>query len=161
MRVKTLVDERFDDYKKPVMLIGTISCDGKCCRDAKTPLKVCQNDGWRQAASIEMADDDIITRYMDNKITSAICFGGLEPFEQFEEVLAFISRLRTKYKNDDPVIIYTGYDESEISSQVEALKRYKNIVIKFGRFVPNQASHYDDILGVKLASPNQYAKKIS
>ena len=60
--------------------------------------------------------------------------------------------------------IYAEYDrnkEEEISEQVLWLKQFKNIVIKFGRFVPNQTPHYDEILGVNLASDNQYAKKVS
>ena len=36
-----------------------------------------------------------------------------------------------------------------------------NIIIKFGRFVPMQQPHFDPILGVNLASDNQYAKQIS
>ena len=46
MRVKTIVDEDFTNYKKPAMFIGTISCGGKCCIEAGIPLSVCQNDGW-------------------------------------------------------------------------------------------------------------------
>ena len=41
------------------------------------------------------------------------------------------------------------------------LKQYDNIIIKFGRFIPNQEKHYDEVLGVELASPNQYARRIS
>ena len=41
------------------------------------------------------------------------------------------------------------------------LKQYKNIYIKFGRYVPNQNEHYDEVLGVKLVSDNQYGEKIS
>ena len=44
---------------------------------------------------------------------------------------------------------------------VDFLKSYKNIIIKFGRFIPNDKPHRDTILGVNLASSNQYAKKIS
>lgn len=50
MRVKTIVDEDFANYKKPSMFIGTISCGGKCCIEAGIPLSVCQNDGWRSCA---------------------------------------------------------------------------------------------------------------
>jgi len=35
--------------------------------------------------------------------------------------------------------------------------RDMNIIIKFGRFIPDQKSHMDETLGVELASPNQYA----
>jgi len=41
------------------------------------------------------------------------------------------------------------------------LSQYKNVIIKFGRFIPNQEPHYDEILGVNLASNNQYARRIS
>lgn len=49
MRVKTIVDEDFTNYKKPAMFIGTISCGGKCCIEAGIPLSVCQMMGGVQA----------------------------------------------------------------------------------------------------------------
>ena len=45
--------------------------------------------------------------------------------------------------------------------KINILKQYPNIIIKFGRFKPNQKSHYDDVLGVNLISDNQYGEKIS
>ena len=36
-----------------------------------------------------------------------------------------------------------------------------NIIIKYGRFIPHQEKHFDEILGVYLASDNQYGKRIS
>ena len=62
--------------------------------------------------------------------------------------------------NDD-IIIYTGYDKNEIEDQIMILKKYKNIIVKFGRYVPGQQAHFDKVLGVELASDNQYAEKIS
>ena len=114
MKIKTIVDEDFVNYKVPVMYIGTSRCNGKCCREAGIPLSICQNDGWRANATIEMADDDIIKRYLDNDITSAICFAGLEPFEQFDEMFEVIRKLRTEYHCDDAVVIYTGFNQNEI-----------------------------------------------
>ena len=38
---------------------------------------------------------------------------------------------------------------------------YKNIIIKYGRYIPNQTPHRDEVLGVNLASDNQYAERIS
>ena len=38
---------------------------------------------------------------------------------------------------------------------------FKNIIIKFGRYIPNRNNKYDEILGVTLASDNQFAEKIS
>ena len=86
--------------------------------------------------------------------------GGLEPFDSWEELQHFLYLFR-KCCNAD-IIIYTGYYEYEIQDKISWLKNnISNIVVKFGRYVPNQAPHYDEVLGVKLASDNQYAVQIS
>lgn len=162
MRVKTIVDEDFVNYQKPSMFIGTISCGGKCCIEGGFPLSVCQNDGWRGNAPINIRDRVIIERYLHNGISRAIVFGGLEPMEQSDELFEFIDMLRNTYKCDDDVVIYTGYNREEISGIVERLAhRFSNIIIKFGRYIPNMKSRFDDVLGVNLASDNQYAVRIS
>ena len=122
MRVKTIVDEDFTNYKKPAMFIGTVSCDGKCCKEAGIPLSVCQNDEWR------------------NSLTQAIVFGGLEPFEQFGEVFNVIGKLRAEYNCNDDVVIYTGYNRDEIEDRVNALDLFGNVIVKFGRYIPNRPS---------------------
>ena len=48
-----------------------------------------------------------------------------------------------------------------MKNQYECLTLYPNIIVKFGRFKPNEESHLDKLLGVRLASPNQYARLIS
>lgn len=161
MKIKTIVDEDFTNYKKPSMYIGTAQCSGKCCIEAGIPLSVCHNDGWRKSATIEMADSEIITRYISNDITRAICFAGLEPFEQFSELYAFIVAFRNMYKRNDDIVIYTGYDKDEIEEQIKLLSVFENIIVKFGRYLPGYEPHYDEILGVNLASGNQYAEVIS
>lgn len=161
MIVKTIVDEDFVNYKVPSMYIGTAYCNGKCCQEAGIPLSVCQNDAWRGSATIAMDDDNIIQRYLSNDITKALCFAGLEPFEQFDELLCLVSKLRTKYHCNDIVVIYTGYNLTEIMPEVDTLKKFENIIIKFGRYVPSQSKHFDEVLGVYLASDNQYAERIS
>ncbi len=158
MKIKNIVEEDFTNYKQPVMYIGTAYCNGKCCTEANLPISVCQNDGWRRSVPIDMADEKIIERYLSNDITKAICFSGLEPFEQFNEMLTFIKKLRTEYHCNDMVIIYTGYYKDEILQQINMLKEFCNIVIKYGRFIPNQKKHFDNVLGIYLASDNQYAE---
>ena len=71
----------------------------------------------------------------------------------------------------DDIVIYTGYTEEELLHGASTLKlpkgyydlvcSYENIIIKFGRFKPDQPSHYDEVLGVNLSSPNQYGKIVS
>lgn len=158
MLIKGLTDEDFVNYKKPSMVIATSKCDFKCDRDCGEGC--CQNSPLARAKSISVSDDDIILRYMANDITSAIVFAGLEPFEQFWEVFDFIKKLRNDYHCRDTVVIYTGFNKTEISQMVDALIPLGNIIIKFGRFVPHQEKKYDDVLGIYLASPNQYAEVI-
>ena len=55
----------------------------------------------------------------------------------------------------------TGYYKEEIQDKIEWLKLYEPIIIKYGRFIPNQQPHYDETLGVMLASDNQYAERLS
>lgn len=161
MRVKTIVDEDFVNYQKPSMFIGTISCGGKCCLEGGFPLSVCQNDGWRGNAPIDIRDEVIVKRYLQNQITHAIVLGGLEPMEQSDEVLALIKTLREDFDCHDDVVIYTGYYPDEVTAIFDKLQVFDNIVVKFGRYVPNMKSRFDEVLGVTLASENQYAERIS
>ena len=108
---------------------------------------------------IDIHDTKIVERYITNQLTSAIVIGGLEPFDQWHELQQLIWYFRTN-TNDD-IVIYTGYNKDEISNEIQYLAKYFwNIIIKFGRFIPNDNKKYDEVLGVWLASSNQYAEKI-
>lgn len=160
MRVKTIIDERFEDYKLPSMYIGCIYCDGKCAIEGGFPLSHCINEKWNETIIREFDDGEIIERYLRNRLTKAMVFGLLEPMCQFNEVYTFIKKLRQQYHCNDTVVIYTGYTEEECvqNSWLSQLEALGNVIVKFGRYIPGQTPHYDEILGVKLASDNQYAK---
>lgn len=160
MRIKSIVYEDFVNYKLPSMFIGSVSCSGKCCTEASIPLSVCQNDEWRAAESTFVDDGDLCKRYLGNDITKAIVIGGLEPFEQFSELCALLATLRNEFKCNDDVVIYTGYYPEEVESEIEFLAFFGNIIVKFGRYIPNRPHRYDEVLGVELVSDNQYAKRI-
>ena len=81
---------------------------------------------------------------MKNDLTSAIVFGGLEWLDQYLELLECVEAFREK--TDDDIIVYTGYDKHEIEEKIILLKKYKNIIVKFGRFIPNQKKHFDKVL---------------
>lgn len=156
MRIKQLVEEDFVNYRKPAMFVGFPSCSFKC--EKECGVKCCQNSELAKTATYEIDTDKLISRYLHNDITKAIVCGGLEPFDSWTELTDFIKKFR-QVSNDD-IVIYTGYKEEELTEQIEWLKFYSNIIVKFGRFIPNQEKHYDKVLNVYLASPNQYAKKI-
>jgi organic radical activating enzyme len=157
MKLKFIVAEDFVNYKKPSMFIGFPNCSFKC--DKECGQEVCQNSSLVKSPTHDVPVDKIVLSYLNNSITKALVCQGLEPFDSKEDLYQLIKFFR-KYADDD-IVIYTGYTEEELFFDIEFLKRvYKNIIIKFGRFIPNQPSYYDETLGVFLASSNQYAKKI-
>ena len=159
MKLKFIKDEDFVNYKKAAIFLGAISCSFKCCKEQGLPCAICQNEPWYKQSILEKDDAEIVKRYLDNPFTSAVVFGGLEPLDQFDELVNLIATFREK-TNDD-ICIYTGYREDEIQDKIEQLKQFPNIILKVGRYIPNAPSRHDDILGVTLASDNQYAIKIS
>ena len=159
MEIKGITDEDFVNYKFPCMFIASPTCTFKC--EKESGVRCCQNSDLAKQKAIDVDPDTILMRYMRNPITKAICFGGLEPFDSFYDIMCVLSRLRITYECDDPIIVYTGYNKTEILKKLDRLKDYKNVIVKFGRYIPNQEPHYDDVLGVMLASPNQYAEVIS
>ena len=159
MIIKGLIDEDFINYKKPSMVIEFPYCNFKC--DKECGIAVCQNSSLVKEPNIDIPCEDIIIRYINNPITEAIVFQGLEPFDSFGEMNNFLLWFQHQYYSQDDIVIYTGYNENEISKEINALKEiFSNIIIKFGRYIPNQKPHFDPVLGVNLASDNQYAKKI-
>lgn len=160
MKIKGLVDEDFVNFKLPCMFISIGICNWKCCIEANIPVTVCQNSNLAKQKDIDTPIDEIFNRYISNPISEAIVIGGLEPMIQFEDVYNLIKYFRSKGVNDT-FVIYTGYYPNEIQDKIEKLKAFKNIICKFGRYVPNQEKHFDDKLGINLISDNQYGEVIS
>lgn len=157
MLIKGIIDEDFINYKKPCMVIEFPYCSFKC--DKECGKQVCQNGALANSPNIDIERMDLINRYLKNDITQSVVMQGLEPFDSWDDLISFIFLFRC-YTNDD-IVIYTGYNLSELEEKVELLSYFDNIIIKFGRYIPNKQSHYDNVLGVNLASDNQYAIKIS
>lgn len=157
MRIKGIKEEDFCQYKVPSMFVAFPYCSFKCEKDSNQ--KCCQNSSLVNSACIDFPISSIVSAYIANPITSAIVFGGLEPFDSFEDLFNLVEEFRTC--TEDTIVIYTGYYEDEIKGYISALKKFDNIIVKFGRFVPDSDPVFDEVLGVELASSNQYAKKIS
>ena len=157
------------------MFIGFPCCSFKCNIDCGKI--VCQNQHLQNAKTIEISADNICERYLNNDLSKAIVIGGFEPFDSPFDLEALVDTFRNKYSCNDTIIIYTGYNKEEfignekhnyenvnyekLMAIYSQLKMYKNIIIKYGRYEPGHEPHEDKLLGVKLASNNQYAEKLS
>ena len=155
--VKDIIYEDFCNYKLPSMFIVFPSCTFKC--EKECGKRMCQNSGLVHLPSKNIGMATIINQYINNPITKAVVCGGLEPFDSWFDLRTLISYLRVRTTDD--IVIYTGYNKDELTDKMPFLKSAKNIIVKFGRYIPNQTPHYDSILGVNLASDNQYAERIS
>lgn len=176
MRIKNLIDEDFANYKKPSLFIGCGECDFKC--DRECGKAVCQNSALAKAPSISVYEGEIIDRFFNNPITEAFVFGGLEPFYSQETVDGLIHLMLEiiaqhgfrHYAEPIDVVIYTGFYPDEVYDYLKEIQKnigtvYNgkgiNVIIKFGRFIPDDEPRFDNLLGVELASSNQYAMELA
>lgn len=159
MIIKELRDEDFTNYKLPSMIVGFPSCTFKCEKECNCK-GMCQNSELAKSPNIEISAKEIVARYQASPISQALVCGGLEPFDTYTQLLELLTEFRCN--NEDPIIIYTGFYKEEIEEKLEYIINFiPNVIIKFGRYIPNQKPHFDKLLGIQLASDNQYAEKIS
>lgn len=156
MKIIDIIDEDFVNYKKPCMTIMMPFCTFKC--DKECGKQVCQNSDLASAPKIDIPTKKIIQRYLNNPISESVVFQGLEPMDSFYQVINFVKKFREV--SSDDIVIYTGYTKKEIQWYLTFFKDFDNIIIKYGRFIPDQKSHFDEVLGVNLASDNQYAERL-
>lgn len=158
MLLKGITEEDFTNFKVPSMYIAFPHCTFKCEKECGIH-GICQNSSLARSKNLDIDTSKILEHYLNNPITHAIVCAGLEPMDSFDDLLDLLKNLRTE--SDDSFVIYTGYTEEELKEKLEILKQYPNVIVKFGRFRPNEQPHFDETLGINLVSSNQYAKKIS
>lgn len=160
MRLKSVVVEDFCNYRQPSLFLVTAFCDWKCCTEQGLDTSVCQNAPLAAQPTQSISNVAIYNAFHENDITKAVVVGGLEPFLQADELYGLISYFRLRGESCY-FVVYTGYEPHEIADEVKRFEPLGNIIIKFGRYIPNSTPVYDDILGVTLASSNQYARVIA
>lgn len=154
MKLIDIIDVDITNYKKISMFLITPYCSMKCNKDCGQC--VCQNEHLLASHVLNYDDDKLVERYMSNPLTHAIVIGGMEPFDSFDSTYEFIIKLRQRCSDD--VVIYSGYNEAEIEDKIEKLAGLGNVTVKFGRYRPGMEKHFDDGLGIYLASDNQYSR---
>ena len=172
MKIINIIEEDFVNYKKPAMVILMPYCSGKCNIGHEKP--VCHNYHLHESQLMEVSIETLGDRYLNNDITKAIVFQGLEPFDSEQDLLEFVRYLRIDKECKDDIVIYTGYTKEEMESGnygrtkeefgnpcgYNELKKISNVIVKFGRFIPDRPHFFDPILGIELASDNQFAEVI-
>ena len=156
IEVKGIIWEDMVNYKKISTTLMFPKCSFKC--DKENGTQICQN--WELAAAPSQAVqiNSFMKSYINNPITEAIVVQGLEPFDSLLDLYTVAAALEDFNITDD-LVIYTGYNRNEVSSHLKPLFSIPgHLIIKWGRYIPNQESHYDPVLGVYLASDNQYAE---
>ena len=159
MRIKDIVVEDFINYRLPSIFIASAFCDWKCCTEQNLPVETCQNSALAAAPIRDIPDYTLWLVFTGSDIAKAVVIGGLEPFQQIAELFNLIKTFRD-HGTDCPFVIYTGYTPDEIQPQLALLRPFGNIIVKFGRYVPGDPPHVDPVLGVLLASNNQFAEQI-
>lgn len=156
LTVKGIVTEDFTQYKECSMVVMFPSCTFKCEKESR--CKMCQNSELTKAKSIDTSTERIIAIFDQSDISKALVLSGLEPFDSPEELMDLVTEFRKQHNHT--IVIYTGYNKEELSKYIPELHQLGNVVIKYGRFIPNQTKHFDECLGVYLASENQYAELV-
>ena len=160
MKILDLIETDFVNYKVPCMTVMFPYCTFKCNKDAGKI--VCHNYIFKDSNVVEMSCDEIVERYIGNPLSEALVMQGLEPFDSFDELYSLIYKFTEASKDD--IVIYTGYNKEEIEDQIKdlcSIIESNKLIIKFGRFIPDDKPVFDEVLGVELQSSNQYAKVIT
>lgn len=175
MRIKAIKADDYTNYRDPEgwssLFVGMGTCDWKCCIAAGIPIETCQNSELARAPIVELDATSLLKRYALE--SGSVVVGGLEPFND----MGSLKELATAYRDFvnylslggetklDKFVVYTGYNPDEVIDRVEEIynivKERLTFIVKFGRFVPGQKPHTDKVLGVDLASDNQYARVIT
>lgn len=158
MKLKGIIDCDFVNYKEPVLTLEFPKCDFKC--DKINKCQVCQNSSLATEPDLNISLQEIWGLYRQNPLTKGFCCQGLEPFDSPVELLDFIRFIRKTKQCNDLIIIYTGYNKGEYDSVEAALVNFTNIIVKWGRYILGDEPHYDKILGINLASNNQWSEYI-
>lgn len=136
------------NYKEASCFIGAgYTCSRGC--------PGCQNEELKHSIPAQVDASRIALNYEKMPITHAIVFGGLEPLEDLENLKLWVNIFR--FITDDMIIIYTGVeiDSDELKEAAKYLAEYPNIIFKAGSYIDGHEPHFDELLGVKLASDNQ------
>ncbi len=162
MKLRAIIDSDCNHYKDFTMVLFAPYCTWKCCTECGIPESSCANHCFQQQDVKEYPNEAIINRYISNPLHGGLCIAGAEPLDS-NDLRGFLKEFRAAVP--DVIIIYTGYtaDEPIVVEFIDWLTKndINDVILKVGRYIPDGTKHIDPILGVPLASENQYAIKVN
>lgn len=118
--------------------------------------KSCFNEHLKKESALRATVDEIIATVKRNGLNQGVIFAGLEWSEQPKELIALVKKaLEEKLE----VIVYTHHYEKEFFKLLPELEEMP-IYIKFGEYDETKKTEANIQFGVKLATSNQYIKKV-
>lgn len=145
---KGIIHERAEDAPFMGALIVATNCSNNC--------KDCFNQYLKTAKTYTNTAEGIIAEVKQNAFNDGIILGGLEWSEQPEEAIELI---RCATANGLAVMLYTGLTEEGLYHRIPR-EYLVGCLVKFGAYDNTCLSDNYSSLGVKLASTNQYVKRI-
>ena len=162
IELKGIIWEDMVNYKKIGSTFMFPKCDFKC--DRENGVQLCQNWELAAAPSQKYDIDELMRLYQIMILPESIILQGLEPLDSPIDIYTVAAAMQRHDITDD-LVIYTGYNKNEnddITNIIDTVSFLTpgSLIVKWGRYLPNQTSHYDEVLGVKLASDNQFGEII-
>lgn len=142
MKIKGFEHERTQDAPFMGCLIIANDCNRNC--------RNCFNQHLKNKPSIDMTADDIIAEVKKNPFNEGIILGGLEWFEQLDDMYIL---MKAAAESNLKIMVYTG--ESYIKDEsifIECAKKVETYV-KLGPYIETLPGR--QMYGITLASKNQ------
>ena len=131
---------------------------------------------FNSSVNKSVSSADIYNYYLSHPKFKAFVISGIDISVNAFDLTQIVDEIRNKQHCLDDIIIWSEYTEEELNGEPDKeydkinfekvhavykqLQQYENIIVKFGRYVPGDKPHPDELLGVDLSSDNQYAKFI-
>lgn len=142
MKIKGFEHERTQDAPFMGCLIIANNCNRNC--------RNCFNQHLKNKPSIDMTADDIIAEVKKNPFNEGIILGGLEWFEQIDDMKVL---MQTAANSGLKIMVYTGFPVIKDETIFKECAKKVDTYLKIGPYVETLPGR--QMYGITLASKNQ------
>lgn len=142
MKIKGFEHERTQDAPFMGCLIIANNCNRNC--------RNCFNQHLKNKPSIDMTADDIIAEVKKNPFNEGIILGGLEWFEQIDDMKVL---MQTAANSGLKIMVYTGFPVIKDETIFKECAKKVDTYLKIGPYIETLPGR--QMYGITLASKNQ------